>query len=108
MSKVAKLIQEAVLSGEITEQEAAAAIAEARAGRLQKEKEEIRKGIEEINAIAERIGIKVSVREPRIGPVPVKYADGKGNTWTGRGVKPNWLKDALAKGNSLDDFKVAS
>jgi DNA-binding protein H-NS len=32
------------------------------------------------------------------------YADGKGNTWGGRGPRPKWLKDALANGGSLEQF----
>lgn len=27
-------------------------------------------------------------------------------TWTGRGRQPNWIKDALAEGRSLDDFLI--
>jgi DNA-binding protein H-NS len=38
--------------------------------------------------------------------VAIKFEDGDGNTWTGRGNKPRWLVAALAEGKSLDDFKV--
>lgn len=34
----------------------------------------------------------------------VKYLDASGNTWGGRGPKPNWLKAGLAKGRSLESF----
>lgn len=37
----------------------------------------------------------------------VKYrnpADGKG--WTGKGRKPQWVVDALARGKSLSDFAI--
>ena len=34
-----------------------------------------------------------------------KYADQAGNTWHGKGPRPKWLKDALASGSALDDFK---
>jgi DNA-binding protein H-NS len=27
-------------------------------------------------------------------------------TWTGRGRQPNWVKEALAKGKSLDDLAI--
>ncbi|MCS3764967.1 H-NS histone family protein [Bradyrhizobium centrosematis] len=33
-----------------------------------------------------------------------KYADGAGNTWSGRGRKPEWIEVALASGKSIDDF----
>jgi DNA-binding protein H-NS len=39
--------------------------------------------------------------------VPPKFADGKGNTWAGRGQKPKWLADALAAGATLDQFRIA-
>jgi DNA-binding protein H-NS len=36
-----------------------------------------------------------------------KYSDGKGGEWVGRGPRPQWLRDALAAGRSLDEFAVA-
>ena len=36
--------------------------------------------------------------------VAPKYADDAGNTWSGRGRKPGWLKDALRSGKSLNDL----
>ena len=29
-----------------------------------------------------------------------------GETWTGRGLQPNWLKSALASGKQLSDFAI--
>ena len=41
------------------------------------------------------------------GKVPPKYRQPQtGETWSGRGLQPNWLKAALAGGASLSDFKV--
>ncbi len=37
-----------------------------------------------------------------------KFADGNGNTWVGRGPRPQWLRDALAAGSALSDFDVSS
>lgn len=45
-------------------------------------------------------------RSARRGPVPVKYRDDSGNTWTGRGNRPRWLVAELASGKKLDDFLV--
>ncbi len=36
----------------------------------------------------------------------VKFRDAAGNTWSGRGLQPRWLKDALGAGKSLADFAV--
>jgi DNA-binding protein H-NS len=39
--------------------------------------------------------------------VAAKYRNAAtGDTWSGRGLKPNWLKAALAKGGKLEDFAV--
>lgn len=37
-----------------------------------------------------------------------KYADGSGNTWVGRGPRPQWLRDAFAAGKTLSDFEVGA
>lgn len=37
---------------------------------------------------------------------PVKYRDAKGNTWTGVGQRPRWLRDAMLAGAALSDFGV--
>lgn len=101
--------------------------------RLQVEAETLRKG--ELSEVVARIrgaiaayGIlpedlfgkseKLPVVKPRVASFPSaskskssgaqssKFADGKGNTWVGRGPRPHWLRDALAAGKSLSDFAV--
>lgn len=37
---------------------------------------------------------------------PIKYRDEKGNTWTGIGQRPRWLRDALLAGASLEQFAL--
>lgn len=37
-------------------------------------------------------------------PVPVKYRDEEGHTWTGRGKRPNWFKAALEAGKTPEDL----
>jgi DNA-binding protein H-NS len=41
-------------------------------------------------------------RQPRVA----KFRDEAGNTWVGRGKRPQWLRDALASGKTLQDFAV--
>ena len=36
----------------------------------------------------------------------VRFRDEDGNTWVGRGPRPQWLRDALAGGKSVEDFAV--
>jgi DNA-binding protein H-NS len=45
------------------------------------------------------------------GPAPkpardIKFSNGSGGTWGGRGKRPQWLRDALNQGKSLEDFLV--
>lgn len=41
------------------------------------------------------------------GKVPAKYRDpATGQTWSGRGLHPKWMKQALAGGAKIDDFLV--
>ena len=44
-----------------------------------------------------------SAAERSEGP---RFRDPSGNTWSGRGPRPRWLKAALAAGQSLEDFIV--
>lgn len=38
------------------------------------------------------------------GPTDAKYGDGRGNTWTGRGPRPLWLREAINAGKPLEQF----
>ncbi|MBK1689163.1 H-NS histone family protein [Rubrivivax gelatinosus] len=35
-----------------------------------------------------------------------KYRDGAGRVWGGRGPRPHWLRDAIAAGARLEDFRI--
>ncbi|MEO7337749.1 MAG: H-NS family nucleoid-associated regulatory protein [Caldimonas sp.] len=38
--------------------------------------------------------------------VPPKYKDEAGNTWSGRGSKPRWMVEALARGASMESMRL--
>ena len=38
--------------------------------------------------------------------VAIKYRDEKGNTWTGRGITPRWLAEAVKAGAKRDQFLI--
>ena len=40
--------------------------------------------------------------------IGVRYADGHGNSWGGRGPRPGWLRDALERGEVLESFRKAA
>lgn len=54
------------------------------------------------------IGSRASAAPRRTsGKVAAKYRNSAtGETWSGRGLQPNWLKAAIAAGRSLTDFAV--
>ncbi|MDM0015057.1 H-NS family nucleoid-associated regulatory protein [Variovorax sp. J22P168] len=53
----------------------------------------------------ESASTKKSVKKKtKRAPSKVNYTDGAGNSWTGRGPKPGWLKAALDSGKTLQDF----
>ncbi len=53
--------------------------------------------------------IKAPARKPVAKKQPVKYRNpATGETWSGRGLQPKWLKVALAAGKKLTDFDVAA
>lgn len=44
---------------------------------------------------------------PKGGKVAAKYRNATtGDSWSGRGLQPKWLKAALASGKKLSDFAV--
>lgn len=47
---------------------------------------------------------KVTAKKSKRAPSKVNYSDDAGNSWTGRGPKPRWLKAALESGKSLQEF----
>lgn len=72
--------------------------------------------IAKVRALMDEYGLTpadlVSKRGPKPrtgkgGKVAPKFRDAaSGNTWSGRGLQPNWLKAALASGRKLTDFAV--
>jgi DNA-binding protein H-NS len=75
----------------------------------------IRKDIAKFGLTAEQLFGAASAAKPvraRSSAKPAKvtkepkYADGSGNTWGGMGKRPEWLRQALSSGKTLDDFLI--
>lgn len=70
--------------------------------------------VAEVRALMGTFGVTVadlggaSAGKPKPGrpPVPTKYRDAAGNTWSGRGIKPVWLSTAIAQGATIEQFAV--
>lgn len=66
--------------------------------------ESIKKQIKDFGITASELGLKGS-KATKTSTVAIKYRQGD-NTWTGRGLTPNWLKEYLAGGGKLEDVEV--
>src|SRR5262245_49620565 len=77
---------------------------------LHERRAEIQKQIERMDrAIAVVRGRRIVRGESilRGRKLPPKYRSRSGETWAGRGAKPNWLVAAIKGGKKLDDFLIA-
>jgi DNA-binding protein H-NS len=81
----------------------------------QVQKEERGAAITQARSLIEEYGL--SAADLGFGPKPkaaapvrkvaAKYRDkASGQTWSGRGLQPRWLKAAIESGNKLSDFAV--
>lgn len=68
--------------------------------------------LRKIRSIAEEAGLSLAeltgAQKGKKAKAPVKYRDpnNQENTWAGRGRKPRWLDEALARGKKLEDFAL--
>lgn len=69
--------------------------------------------VAKVKSLMSEYGLTVadlSVRVPKAGQtskVAVKYRNqATGETWSGRGLQPKWLKAAIGGGAKLEDFNV--
>jgi len=100
---------------------------EAQISKLQKQKDairarevasvirRIRKAIDYYSLTAEELGFGPGTRgkaatgkaaRKTTRKVAVKYRDGAGNEWSGRGRRPAWFVAALAAGRSMEELEV--
>lgn len=53
------------------------------------------------------LSVKATSAKRAGAKVAAKYRDAStGNTWSGRGLQPKWLKAALASGKKIGDFTI--
>jgi DNA-binding protein H-NS len=83
---------------------------------MEAQREQRAQAISQVRALMAEYGLTLADLGTRAAAAPRKAMGGKvaakyrnpatGDTWSGRGLQPNWLKTALAGGASLEDFKV--
>ena len=63
-------------------------------------------GIQTVLRAMRRVSAGSDTKE-RASP-KVKYSDGKGNSWSGRGLQPKWITAAIAEGRAKnkEDFLI--
>lgn len=82
----------------------------------QTKKQERAEAIAKVRAMMSEYGLSVADLSTKAGPKAASGAGAKvapkfrdkatGQTWSGRGLQPNWLKAALAGGRKLEDFRI--
>lgn len=82
------------------------------------QREEKASAIAQVRALMAQYGLTAADLSSRLGPtsrvgakpgakVAAKYRNAAtGETWSGRGLQPKWLKAALASGQSIADFAL--
>jgi DNA-binding protein H-NS len=64
---------------------------------------------EQLGLNAKSGGGNAKARAKKAAPVrAAKYSDGQGNSWSGMGKRPFWLRDALNAGRALEEFATES
>lgn len=100
---------------ELSEIELAAMIGNAQRALREKQDSKRKEGMAKIREIAAACGLVVEIADAakpssqKGGKVPVKYQNpaNPANQWTGRGMKPKWLREQLDQGRALEEFAVA-
>lgn len=69
------------------------------------------KALSELEAKAQEMGFNLNdllgAKKARKGGLPkYRHPEDPTVTWTGKGRRPDWIKDALAQGQSLDDLLI--
>jgi len=80
------------------------------------QREQRSEAIAQVKALMSEYGLTLADIGTRAAAGPARRSSGKvaakyrnaatGETWSGRGLQPNWLKAALASGRTLSDFAV--
>jgi DNA-binding protein H-NS len=99
---------------ELSESQLAAVIDNAQKALRDRQEGKRKEGITKIKEIAASIGVVVNIEEPsrfsprKGGKVAVKYQNpaNPSDKWTGRGMKPKWLRELLDQGRSLEEFAL--
>ena len=99
---------------ELSETELSVVIDNAQKALRDRQEGKRKEGIAQIKEIAAAIGVNVEITDhgkpsPRKGgKVAIKYQNpaNPSNQWTGRGMKPKWLRELIEQGRKLEEFAL--
>lgn len=99
---------------QMSEAELAAMIENAKKALKDKQESKRKEIIAKIKELAASIDVNVEITEPgkpaarRGAKVAIKYRnpDNPSEKWTGRGMKPKWLRELIEQGRKLEEFEV--
>ncbi|QSA98230.1 H-NS family nucleoid-associated regulatory protein [Methylococcus sp. EFPC2] len=99
---------------QLSESELAAVIENAKKALKDKQEGKRKEVIAQIRELAASINVGVEIIEGgkpasrKGGRVPVKYRNpaNPADKWTGRGMKPKWLRELIDQGRNLEEFEV--
>ena len=73
---------------------------------LHRRRAELEKQLERLAVVGGRRVVRGGGSALRGRKVPPKYRGPSGETWAGRGARPNWLVAAIKGGKKIDDFLI--
>lgn len=100
---------------DMSEVELSNMIENARKALKDKQESKRKEVLSKIKELAASISVNVEITEAgarassrKGSSVPIKYRDpaNSANKWTGRGMKPKWLRELLDQGKDLKDFEI--
>ena len=98
----------------LSESELKDVIANAEKALKSREKGKRKEVMAQIRELAASIDVGIEIfdkdKVKRRGQVPAKYQNPNdlSQKWSGRGMRPNWLKTLLDEGRSIEDFEIQS
>lgn len=96
-------IREAVAHYQLTPEQIFGSLRNGAARRVPSSGAKSARGVESASLPSARVK---AASVPKGTKLAVKYRDDAGNSWSGRGSHPRWLRHAIESGRKLEDFLI--
>ena len=64
------------------------------------------KSYEVLDVVAKALKVKANIQRPERSPAKYVNPENPRKTWSGKGKKPDWIKDILSTGKKLDELAI--